>query len=139
MPTITLKDISRRYIEGVGRRKTSIARVRITPGGTGVFLVNNMPWDKYFLTIDMQKSARDPFDITGNWGKFDVSAKVSGGGAHSQAGAVKLGIARALVKNEEQLRKILRDTGMLTRDPRKKERKKPGLKRARKAPQWQKR
>lgn len=139
MAAITLTDVARRYIEGVGRRKTSIARVRIVPDGTGVFLVNNQPWDKYFPTIDMQKAVRDPLDVTGNWGKFDLSVKVSGGGIHSQAGAVKLGIARALVKNDEERRKLLRDTGMLTRDPREKERKKPGLRRARRAPQWQKR
>ena len=136
---IALSDVARRYIEVIGRRKTAIARVRITHNGSGVFLVNNLPWDKYFPTIDMQKAARDPFDITGNWGKFDVSVKVNGGGPHSQAGAVKLGVARALVKHDESYRKILRDTGMMTRDPRHKERKKPGLKRARKAPQWQKR
>lgn len=139
MSPITLTDVARRYIEGIGRRKTAIARVRIIPGGTGVFLVNNLPWDKYFPTIDMQKAVRDPFDITGLWSQFDVSVKVSGGGPHSQSGAVKLGVARALVKHDETHRKILRDTGMLTRDPRQKERKKPGLKRARKAPQWQKR
>lgn len=137
--TIALSDVARRYVEGVGRRKTSIARVRVTHSGSGVFLVNNLPWDKYFPTIDMQKAVRDPFDITGNWGQFDVSVKVQGGGPHSQAGAVKLGVARALVKHDETYRKILRDTGMMTRDPRQKERKKPGLKRARKAPQWQKR
>ncbi len=139
MTAIALTDVARRYIEGVGRRKTAIARVRIVPSGTGVFLVNNQPWDKYFPTIDMQKSVRDPLDVTGNWGQFDLSVKVSGGGIHSQAGAVKLGIARALVKHDEQRRKLLRDTGMLTRDPREKERKKPGLKRARRAPQWSKR
>lgn len=139
MTAITLTDVARRYVEGIGRRKTAIARVRITAGGTGVFLVNNIPWDKYFPTVDMQKNVRDPFDITGNWGQFDVTVKVLGGGPHSQAGAVKLGLARALVKTDENYRKLLRDTGMLTRDPRQKERKKPGLKRARKRPQWQKR
>ncbi len=139
MTAIALTEVARRYIEGVGRRKTAIARVRIIADGTGVFLVNNQPWDKYFPTVDMQKAVRDPLDVTGNWTKFDISVKVAGGGPHSQAGAVKLGIARALVKHDEQHRKLLRDTGMLTRDPRKKERKKPGLKRARRAPQWAKR
>lgn len=139
MTAIALTDVARRYIEGVGRRKTAIARVRIIAEGTGVFLVNDQPWDEYFPTVDMQKAVRDPLEVTGNWSKFDVSVKVSGGGPHSQAGAVKLGLARALVKNDEQYRKLLRDTGMLTRDPREKERKKPGLKRARRAPQWAKR
>lgn len=139
MTPISIADVSRRYIEAIGRRKTAIARVRIIPEGTGVFLVNNIAWEKYFPTIDMQKAVRDPLDMTSNFGKFDISVKILGGGPHSQAGAVKLGIARALVKFDEQHRKLLRDTGMLTRDPRQKERKKPGLKRARRAPQWQKR
>jgi len=134
-----LTDVTRRYVEGLGRRKTAIARVRLIPDGTGVFLVNDRPWDHYFPTIDMQKAASDPFHSTGTWGQFDVSVHVSGGGVHSQADAVKLGVARALVKHDERFRKSLRDTDMLTRDPREKERKKPGLKRARRAPQWQKR
>jgi len=137
--TANVTDAARRYIEGVGRRKTAIARVRLMPDGTGVFLVNDRPWDAYFPTVDMQKSASDPFRITGTWGQYDVSVHVTGGGVHSQAGAVKLGVARALVKIDEKFRKSLRDTDALTRDPREKERKKPGLKRARRAPQWQKR
>lgn len=137
--TATLLDATRRYIEGVGRRKTAIARVRLIPNGSGVFLVNDRPWEQYFPTVDMQKAVKDPFHITGTWGQFDVSVHVSGGGAHSQADAVRHGSARALVLFDEAHRKPLRDTDMLTRDPRKKERKKPGLKRARRAPQWQKR
>jgi small subunit ribosomal protein S9 len=137
--TANVLDATRRYIEGIGRRKTAIARVRIVPEGTGVFLVNERPWEQYFPTVDMQKAIRDPFDIAGMWGQFDVSVRVAGGGVHAQAGAVKLGAARALEKFDEKLRKPLRATDALTRDPRKKERKKPGLKRARRAPQWQKR
>lgn len=137
--TVHLTDATRRYIEGVGRRKTAIARVRLVPDGTGVFLVNDRPWEDYFPTVDMQKAASDPLKLTGMWGRFDVSVHVVGGGIHSQAGAVKLGVARALVKFDEKFRKPLRDTDMMTRDPREKERKKPGLKRARRAPQWQKR
>lgn len=137
--TANLTDAARRYIEGVGRRKTAVARVRLIPDGTGVFLVNNRPWEQYFPTVDMQKAASDPLRMTGLWGTFDISVHVAGGGVHSQADAVKLGVARALLKHDEKVRKMLHDTGMLTRDPRKKERKKPGLKRARRAPQWQKR
>ena len=146
-----------RYVEGIGRRKTAIARVRLFPAGsmggtshqdksgTGqeknamTFLVNQRPWEEYFPIVALQAPVKQPFEITGNWGKFDISVHVNGGGIHSQADAVKLGIARALVKLDEGLRKPLRDTDMLRRDPREKERKKPGLKRARRAPQWQKR
>lgn len=134
-----LPDGTRRYVEGIGRRKTAVARVRLVPNGTGVYLVNDRPWDEYFPTMDMRKAARDPLDITGTWKRFDISVHVSGGGAHAQAGAVTLGISRALVKHDGQYRRLLRESGMLTRDPREKERKKPGLKRARRAPQWQKR
>ncbi len=101
--------------------------------------MNDQAWERYFPTVDMQKAASDPLRSTGAWGQYDISVHVSGGGMHSQADAVKLGIARALILHNETLRKVLRETGMLTRDPRKKERKKPGLKRARRAPQWQKR
>lgn len=134
-----ITEARREYIEGVGRRKSAIARVRIISGGTGVFLVNDRPWDEYFTTVRMQKMVRDPFESTGTWGDTDVSVHVSGGGPYSQAGAVRLGAARALVGQDEERRALLRDSGMLTRDPRVKERKKPGLKRARRAPQWQKR
>lgn len=137
--TANLADATRRYVEGIGRRKTAVARVRLIPDGTGVFLVNDRPWDQYFPTIDMRKVASDPFHITGTWGQFDVSVHVFGGGVHAQADAVRLGAARALMEHNESFRRSLRDTGMLTRDPREKERKKPGLKRARRAPQWQKR
>lgn len=150
---------SARYVEGIGRRKTAIARVRLFPAGslgggqaprqdksgTGqekaamTFLVNQRPWEEYFPIVALQTPVRQSFEITGSWGKFDVSVHVNGGGIHAQADAVKLGIARALVKQDEGLRKPLRDTDMLRRDPREKERKKPGLKRARRAPQWQKR
>jgi small subunit ribosomal protein S9 len=106
---------------------------------TPTFLVNQRPWEEYFPIVALQIPVRQPFEITDSWGKFDVSVRVSGGGIHAQAGAVKLGIARALVKQDESFRRPLRDTDTLTRDPREKERKKPGLKRARKAPQYTKR
>lgn len=139
-----------RYVEGVGRRKTAVARVRLYPAGTlddrgdakkgqGILRVNNRGWEEYFPVAALQTPVREPFAVTATWGKYDVSAHVRGGGIHAQAGAVKLGIARALVKMDEGFRKPLRDTDLLSRDPRKKERKKPGLKRARRAPQWQKR
>lgn len=138
----------RRYIEGIGRRKTAVARVRLYAAGTlggptadapVGFLINNRPLDEYFPMVAVRTPVRQPFDLTGTWGKFDVSVHVKGGGVHAQAGAVKLGIARALLKHDESLRFTLRATDLLTRDPREKERKKPGLKRARRAPQWQKR
>lgn len=137
-----------RYVEGIGRRKTAVARVRLFPSGsltgrnentTPTILVNQRSWQEYFPVVSMQTPIRQPFEMTGTWGKFDVSVHVSGGGVHSQADAVKLGIARALEKQDAGFRKPLRDTDLLSRDPRKKERKKPGLKRARRAPQWQKR
>lgn len=130
---------SRKYVEGIGRRKTSVARVRLYAGGQGSFLVNNRPWEEYFPVVALQTPVMEPFALTATKGTFDVSVHVRGGGVHSQAAAVSLGIARALEKADENFRKPLRASDLLTRDPRKKERKKPGLKRARRAPQWQKR
>lgn len=129
----------RKYIEAVGRRKTAVARVRLYDGGTGQFLVNSQPLDTYFPAVSLQAPVRSPFAATGTVQRFDVSVHVRGGGIHSQADAVRLGIARALQKADETLRMPLRAASLLTRDPREKERKKPGLKRARRAPQWQKR
>lgn len=135
-----------KYVEGIGRRKTAVARVRLFPAGSlggekkkTVFLVNNRPWDEYFPIVALQTPIRQPFEITGTWDSFDVTVHVRGGGVHAQAGAVKLGVARALLKRDEKLREQFRAQDILTRDPRQKERKKPGLKRARRAPQWQKR
>lgn len=137
------------YIEGIGRRKTAIARVRLypvgsmsgTPGGkaTSTFVVNGRAFNEYFPIVDLQVPVKEPFDTTGTWGAFDVSVHVRGGGIHAQAGAIRLGAARSLLKTNEAYRKSFRASGQLTRDPREKERKKPGLKRARRAPQWQKR
>lgn len=130
-----------RYVEAVGRRKTAVARVRLTPAGNGEapFLVNGHPWDEYFPLVSFQTPVKQPFETTGTWEKFAVSVHVAGGGIRAQADAVKLGVARALEKSNPDWRKPLRATDLLTRDPREKERKKPGLKRARRAPQWQKR
>lgn len=128
------------YIEGVGRRKTSTARVRITPSSkkTHSFLINEEPIEKYFDLEDHQKTASKPLNILGTE-VFDITVHVNGGGVAGQADAIQLGLARAIEKNDETLRKQLKDNGYLTRDPRVKERKKPGLKKARRAPQWAKR
>lgn len=123
---------------GTGRRKEAVARVRLVPG-EGRILVNNKLPEEYFgqqILVDM---IRRPLEITNMADRFDVLAKVEGGGVTGQAGAVRLGIARALLQADEGLRPILRQAGFLTRDPRMKERRKYGLKKARKAPQFSKR
>jgi small subunit ribosomal protein S9 len=127
------------YYEGLGRRKTATARVRLYPSGDGSILVNNRPVDEYFGREWDLKHLHEPFVVTDNTGRFDVSVHVKGGGITGQAGAIRLGIARALLKVDPEYRPTLRRLGLLTRDPRAKERKKPGLKRARKAPQYTKR
>lgn len=127
------------YYEGLGRRKVATARVRLYPGDANTFVVNGKPIEEYFVRDIDQISIREPLKATGTEAHFGVSVKVNGGGMTGQAGAVRLGIARALLKADPDYRKILRQHGMLTRDPRAKERKKPGLKRARKAPQYTKR
>jgi small subunit ribosomal protein S9 len=130
---------TRAYYEGVGRRKEATARVRIYPDGEGSFVLNNKPMEEFFTRVVDQLNIGQPFQVTGTEGKFDVTVHVNGGGVSGQAGAVRLGIARALLKADPDYRKVLREHGMLTRDARAKERKKPGLKRARKAPQYTKR
>ena len=127
------------YYEGIGRRKTSTARVRLFPGGDGTMLVNERPADEYFGREGDLKDLSEPLVVTDNVGRFNVSVHVKGGGATGQCGAIRLGIARALLKTDPDYRSTLRQFGLLTRDPRAKERKKPGLKRARKAPQYTKR
>jgi small subunit ribosomal protein S9 len=127
------------YYEGLGRRKAATARVRLYPDTEVGFVVNNKPLTDYFSRDVDQINILGPFKVCGTEGRFGVSVKVNGGGVTGQAGAVRLGIARALLKVDPELRKTLRQHGMLTRDPRAKERKKPGLKRARKAPQYTKR
>jgi small subunit ribosomal protein S9 len=127
------------YYEGIGRRKTSTARVRIYPGGDGRFVVNDRPLEDYFSRgIDLIHLL-EPLKVAGFDGRVNVSVHVEGGGVHGQAGAVRLGIARALLAIDPNLRAMLGKGGFLTRDARAKERKKPGLKRARKAPQYTKR
>jgi small subunit ribosomal protein S9 len=128
------------YYEGVGRRKEATARVRLHTGSTGGgFTVNDKPVDEYFTRIMDRAMVNKALSVTGTDGRFEVTVKVSGGGVTGQAGAVSLGLARALLKADPEYRKVLRDNGLLTRDARAKERKKPGLKRARKAPQYTKR
>ena len=129
----------KRYYQGTGRRKTAVARVRLFPGG-GEFVINGKPVDEYFGTRDLfHKELTRPLDLTGNAAAFNVLVKVRGGGVSGQVGAVRHGIARALLDLDAELRPTLKKAGLLTRDPRMKERKKPGLKRARKAPQYTKR
>jgi small subunit ribosomal protein S9 len=126
------------YFEGVGRRKTSVARVRLVPGGSSV-VVNEKPAEQYFgREIDLSK-VNSPLIATGTQGSYGVSVKVTGGGITGQADAVQMGVARALLAVDPSFRPALRQGGFLTRDERAKERKKPGLKRARKAPQYTKR
>jgi len=127
------------YLEAIGRRKTSVARVRLFTKGEKVFLVNEKPYNLYFPTLELQQIASDSFEKMKCLNKFRVLVKVKGGGLHSQAEAVRHGTARVLVKLEPDFKKKLKKFGYLTRDPRVRERKKFGLKRARRAPQWQKR
>ena len=127
------------YIEAIGRRKESTARVRVTEG-SGVFTVNDKPLDVYFPRTGDAPMILQALEAAGqNPALTDVSVKVEGGGISGQRDAVKLGLARALVTMDESARKALREKGLLTRDARVKERKKPGLKRARKAPTYTKR
>lgn len=124
---------------GTGRRKNAVARVRLLPGGTGSIVVNGRPYDEYFPVKALQTIIKQPFTVTDTDGKFDAVVTVIGGGVSGQAGAVRHGIARALVKYDTTLRPAVKQAGLLTRDPRVKERRKYGLKKARKRPQFSKR
>jgi len=126
-----------RYIEAVGRRKTSVARVRITPASKFSILINDRELEKYFPTLALRKTVLSVFDDMED--KFAVTAKLNGGGISSQSEALRHGLARALISYEPNLRIKLKVKGFLKRDPRAKERRKFGLKKARKAPQWSKR
>lgn len=123
---------------GTGRRKNAIARVWLVPG-TGQITVNQRPVDNYFPHKTLEMAVHLPLRLTESSGRFDVIAKVQGGGISGQAGAVRLGIARALLRSDIEMRPVLKRAGMLTRDPRMKERRKYGLKKARKASQFSKR
>lgn len=126
------------YVEAIGRRKTSTARVRIYPGN-GEIIVNDKPMPDYFGRSLDQMILMQPLRLTGLEGTYNVSIHVKGGGESGQASAARHGISRALVESDGNLRTVLKSAGFLTRDPRAKERKKPGLKRARKAQQYTKR
>ena len=125
-------------ILAVGRRKEAVARVKLVRG-TGKIIVNSRAFENYFPLETDRKVILQPLEITGTLNKYDIFAKVKGGGISGQAGALRLGIARALVETEPELKEILRKSGLLTRDPRMKERKKYGQKGARKRFQWTKR
>jgi len=131
--------MTEQYYEGLGRRKAASARVRLHIGGSGTVIVNDRPVDVFFPRTGDVKILVEPLHVTETAGRFDVTVKVAGGGISGQRDAVRLGIARALLKVDPDLRPVLRKGGFLTRDSREKERKKPGLKRARKAPQYTKR
>lgn len=135
------KEKPRKYFEEIGRRKTATARIRLfaKKGEGKSFFVNERSLDQYFPVKELQQTVLAPLNLTGCSEKFDFSVKVKGGGPYSQAEAVRHGIARALVLFDADFRKKLKKAGYLKRDPRMRERKKFGLKRARKAPQWQKR
>jgi small subunit ribosomal protein S9 len=126
------------YFYGTGRRKTAVARVRLLPG-EGAIIINGTPLEEVFPHPEQRQTVLHPLLVTDTLSKYSAMIKVSGGGVSGQTGAISHGIARALVATDENLKPVLRQYGLLTRDPRVKERKKPGLKRARKAPQYTKR
>lgn len=130
---------SDQYYEAIGKRKTSAARVRMFTQGEKNIIVNDKPFEKYFSTKELQDIVFSPLEKMKAAGHFRITVVASGGGIHSQAEAVKHGISRALVKYNADFRKRLRRAGFITRDPRARERKKFGLKRARRGPQWSKR
>ncbi|MDR0382053.1 MAG: 30S ribosomal protein S9 [Oscillospiraceae bacterium] len=127
------------YFYGTGRRKSSVARVHLFPGGSGQITINHRDIDSYFGLDTLKLIVRQPLVSTNTIGKVDIEATVVGGGCTGQAGAIRHGIARALLLVNDEYRPILKQAGFLTRDPRMKERKKYGLKAARRAPQFSKR
>jgi len=131
--------MAEKYYTGVGRRKTAVAQVRLMPGGKGVITVNGKNYKEYFGAPSFQETVERVLRETGKLESFDVSVRTVGGGQNGQADAILLGLARALVSYDESLRTVARAHGMLTRDARKKERKKFGLHGARRAKQWRKR
>ena len=146
MPTNTIKRITKtktmkvaaRYTEAVGRRKTSVARVRITPNPKQELVINGQPFDRYFQISDLQRIVLVPLTLALAAGKWKISVHVRGGGIHSQAEAIAMGLARVLIKVTPELRPVFKQKKLLRRDSRMKERRKFGLKKARKAPQWSK-
>ena len=126
------------YFHGTGRRKTAVAQVKLM-AGNGAIIVNGTPYEERFPSLEHQRIIVQPFITTESTGKYNAVIKVLGGGVTGQSGAIAHGISRALVRADERFKPVLRQNGLLTRDARAKERKKPGLKRARKAPQYTKR
>ena len=131
--------MSAQYYEGIGRRKRATARVRLFPGGSGKFVVNDKPLEEYLPRVGDMIILLEPLAAVGQERSYDISVHVNGGGVTGQRDAIQLGIARALLKIDPDMRGVLKAGGYLTRDARIKERKKPGLKRARKAPTFTKR
>ncbi|MFT6829493.1 MAG: small subunit ribosomal protein S9 [Candidatus Paceibacteria bacterium] len=129
----------KKYIGAIGRRKNATAQVRLTPDTKMTFVINGREIDDYFSVEEFQKVVRSPFGVVETKDQFHVSVLVRGGGISAQAGATRHGIARAIEKYNEELRSPLKAAGYLKRDPRRKERKKPGLRKARKRPAWSKR
>lgn len=127
------------YYEGLGRRKAASARVRLHAGGSGQFMVNGKTYQDFFGRERDWISVLQPLELTQTSGQFDITVLVKGGGVTGQSDAIRMGVSRALLKVDPEFRSALRKAGFLTRDSREKERKKPGLKRARKAPQYTKR
>jgi small subunit ribosomal protein S9 len=127
------------YIPATGRRKSASAQVRLTPDTKMTYVINGKGLDEYFTVDELRKVVRAPFSVVETKDSFDVSVVVSGGGISAQADAIRLGISRALIKYNEELRGNLKSAGYLKRDPRKVERKKPGLLKSRKRPAWSKR
>jgi len=126
------------YFYGTGRRKAAVAQVRLLPGN-GAIIINDVPYEELYPRLEHRQAIIRPLLVTESTGKYNAVVKVAGGGISGQSGAISHGIARALVRANESLRPVLRQNGLLTRDSRIKERKKPGLRRARKAPQYTKR
>jgi small subunit ribosomal protein S9 len=126
------------FFYGTGRRKTAVARVKLTDGN-GAIIINGTPYEQRFPSLEHQRVIVQPFIVTETTGRYSATIKVAGGGVTGQSGAISHGISRALVTADERFKPVLRQNGLLTRDARAKERKKPGLKRARKAPQYTKR
>ena len=126
------------YFYGTGRRKTAVARVKLIPG-TGAIIINGVPYEELITRVELRRRILQPLVATESVGKYNIVCKVEGGGISAQGGAISHGIARALVEVDENSKSALRNVGLLTRDSSEKERKKPGLKRARKATQYTKR
>jgi small subunit ribosomal protein S9 len=131
-------DTKKNYFQGTGRRKSAVAQVRLTPG-KGAIIVDGKPFEEIFHRPEYVRAVMKPFEVTETGGKFSVMIKCSGGGISGQSDAIAMGLSRALIAVDEKFKGVLRQNGLLTRDPRTKERKKAGLKRARKAPQYTKR